>query len=66
MRPPQAVVAKVEQSRDVGLFSTLTSYLASYASDEPPEPSEEELESTLTTLDCINACGLGDVFSNIA
>lgn len=66
LQPPTVVVERPQQaSKDVGLFSTLSSYLSSYANDEPPEPSEEELECTLCTVDCINSCGLGDIFRNI-
>ena len=39
--------------------------MSSYAADDPPEPSEEELESTLCTVDCIKECHLGDVFSEL-
>lgn len=66
LQSPTVVIDKNQQaSKDVGLFSTLSSYLASYANDEPPEPSEEELDSTLSTVDCINSCSLGDIFANI-
>lgn len=65
LQTPAVVIERNQASKDVGLFSTLSSYLSSYASDEPPEPSEEELDSTLCTVDCVNACHLGDVFANI-
>ncbi|KAK6819738.1 Sec7-domain-containing protein [Apiospora arundinis] len=32
----------------------------------PPEPSAEEVESTLSTVDCVKACHMGDVFANIS
>lgn len=47
------------------MFSAFTSYIQSYAADDPPEPSDEEMESTLCTVDCVNSCYLGDVFANI-
>ncbi|KAI5846901.1 hypothetical protein BZA05DRAFT_376959 [Tricharina praecox] len=65
LQTPSVVIDRDQSSKDVGLFSTLSSYLSSYASDEPPEPSDEELDSTLCTVDCVNACFLGDVFANI-
>ncbi|KAI5798899.1 hypothetical protein EDC01DRAFT_716687 [Geopyxis carbonaria] len=65
LQNPSVVIDRNQSSRDSGLFSTLSSYLSSYASDEPPEPSDEELSSTLCTVDCVNACFLGDVFANI-
>ena len=60
--PPEIVRCK---AAEVGLFSAFTSYISSYAADDPPEPSEEELESTLCTVDCVNACHMGDVFANV-
>ncbi|KAL7276188.1 GDP/GTP exchange factor for ARF [Rhizina undulata] len=65
LQTPSAVIERNQSSRDVGLFSTLSSYLSSYASDEPPEPSEEELDSTLVTVDCIDICAVNEIFENI-
>ena len=53
------------KAADSGLFSAFTSYISSYAADDPPEPSDEELESTLCTVDCVNSCRMGDVFANV-
>ncbi|KAF4507031.1 hypothetical protein G6O67_005708 [Ophiocordyceps sinensis] len=38
----------------------------SYAADDPPEPSEEELESTLCALDFVKSCNMNNVFINIS
>lgn len=65
LHTPSVVIERNQATRDVGLFSALSSYLSSYASDDPPEPSDEELDSTLCTVDCINVCHLGDMFANI-
>lgn len=65
LQPPSQVIDRGPKSSDVGLFSAFTSYISSYAADDPPEPSEEELESTLCTVDCVNACHMGDVFANV-
>lgn len=62
---PSVIVERSQTPKELGLLSTLSSYLTSYANDDPPEPSEEELDSTLCTVDCVNACYLGDVFSNL-
>lgn len=62
---PVQVVDRGPKSEDVGLFASFTSYISSYAADDPPEPSDEELESTLCTVDCVNACQMGDVFANV-
>ncbi len=65
LHPPSQVIDRGPKSSDAGLFSAFTSYLSSYAAGDPPEPSEEELESTLCTVDCVNACYMGDVFANV-
>ncbi|KAK9464683.1 hypothetical protein V1512DRAFT_267671 [Lipomyces arxii] len=61
-----ANVIKRNDAKDNGLFSTLSSYLSSYAVDGPPEPTDEELESTLCTVDCVNSCNLSEIFNNIS
>ncbi|KAI9780242.1 MAG: GDP/GTP exchange factor for ARF [Geoglossum umbratile] len=65
LQTPSQVIDRAQKASESGLFSTLSSYLSSYAADDPPEPSDEELESTLCTVDCINSCFLGDIFANI-
>ncbi|KAH0559258.1 hypothetical protein GP486_004230 [Trichoglossum hirsutum] len=65
LQTPSQVIDRAQKANESGLFSTLSSYLSSYAADDPPEPSDEELESTLCTVDCINSCFLGDIFANI-
>lgn len=65
IQPPSQVIDRGAKPSEVGLFLALTSYISSYAADDPPEPSEEELESTLCTVDCVNACHMGDVFANV-
>ncbi|KAL1841846.1 hypothetical protein VTJ49DRAFT_6523 [Mycothermus thermophilus] len=65
LQPPSQVIDRAKQSES-GFFSAFTSYISSYAADDPPEPSDEELESTLCTVDCVNQCHMGDVFANIA
>lgn len=65
LQNPSQVIDRGPKPGDAGLFSAFTSYISSYAADDPPEPSDEELESTLCTVDCVNACFMGDVFANI-
>lgn len=65
LQPPSQVIDKDGKLGDTGLFSTFTSYLSSYAADDPPEPSEEELENTLSSIDCVAACRVPDVLTNI-
>lgn len=34
--------------------------------DEPPEPNDQEIEATLTTVDCINACRFEEILGNVS
>lgn len=65
LQNPSQVIDRGPKASETGLFSAFTSYISSYAADDPPEPSDEELESTLCTVDCVNACNLGEVFANV-
>ena len=65
LQTPSQVIDRDERPAESGLFQSFTSYLSSYAADDPPEPSEEELESTLSAVDCISACSMGTIFSDI-
>ncbi|WYZ46460.1 hypothetical protein EsH8_IX_000685 [Colletotrichum jinshuiense] len=66
LQTPSQVIDRAAKSVDTGFFSAFTSYISSYAADDPPEPSDEELESTLCTVDCVNSCHMGNVFANIS
>ncbi|WZH48034.1 uncharacterized protein QYS62_009198 [Fusarium acuminatum] len=66
LQTPSQVIDRVARNADTGFFSAFTSYISSYAADDPPEPSDEELESTLCTIDCIKSCNMSAVFENIA
>ena len=54
---------------DAGLLSTLSSYLLTpySASSEALvlEATEAEVESTMSTIDCINACRLDELYAKI-
>lgn len=65
LQSPSQVINRAVKQNDAGFFSAFTSYISSYAADDPPEPSDEELESTLCTVDCVNSCHMGDVFANV-
>jgi brefeldin A-resistance guanine nucleotide exchange factor 1 len=65
MQSPTLVVNKEDRNGGAGLFQSFTSYLQSYAADDPPEPSEEELSDTLCTVDCIDACPLQQITANL-
>ncbi|KAI1946887.1 GDP/GTP exchange factor for ARF [Ophidiomyces ophidiicola] len=65
LQPPSQVVDRDGRGTEAGLLSAFTSYLSSYAADDPPEPSDEEIENTLCTIDCINACCVSELLENI-
>ncbi len=58
LQPPSPrVIDRDGRLGETGIFSILSpAYLSSYAADDPPEPSEEELENTLSSVDCVKAC----------
>ncbi|KAK0722283.1 hypothetical protein B0T26DRAFT_641174 [Lasiosphaeria miniovina] len=66
LQNPSQIIDRGPKQSDSGFFSAFTSYISSYAADDPPEPSDEELESTLCTVDCVNQCHMGDVFANVS
>ncbi|KIV93676.1 hypothetical protein PV10_04871 [Exophiala mesophila] len=66
LQPPSQVIDRDGKLGEGGLFSTFTSYISSYAADDPPEPSEEELENTLSSIDCVKACNVDVVMKHIA
>ncbi|RMD42675.1 hypothetical protein DV735_g2423, partial [Chaetothyriales sp. CBS 134920] len=65
LQSPSQVIDRDGKLAESGLFSTFTSYLSSYAADDPPEPSEEEIENTLSTVDCVTSCHPELVLENI-
>lgn len=65
LQPPSQVIERDSRSSEAGLLSAFTSYLSSYAADDPPEPSDEELDNTLCTVDCVTACSIGDILVNL-
>ena len=65
LQSPSHIIDREQRSGEAGLLSSFTSYLSSYAADDPPEPSEEEVESTLCTVDCLGASPMETVFTNV-
>ena len=61
---PVRPTRKPDPVKESGLFSQLSSYLSTYATDEPSPPSDEEIERTLCTVDCIRSCHFEDVSRN--
>ncbi|RDA90418.1 hypothetical protein CP533_6962 [Ophiocordyceps camponoti-saundersi (nom. inval.)] len=65
LQTPSQTIDRATRSTESGFFSAFTSYISSYAADDPPEPSEEELDSTLCTVDCVKSCDMSTVFRNV-
>lgn len=66
LQSPSQVIDRASKAAETGFFSAFTSYISSYAADDPPEPSDEELESTLCSVDCVKSCHMTSVFDNIS
>ncbi|GEQ70033.1 hypothetical protein JCM33374_g3709 [Metschnikowia sp. JCM 33374] len=62
---PSFVIQKVKPLKESGLLSTFSSFLKGY-SDEPPEPSDQEIESTLSTIDCVNSLNIPEIFDIVS
>lgn len=62
---PVRPARKPDPVKESGLFSQLSSYLSTYATDEPSPPSDEEIERTLCTVDCIKSCHFEEVSRNL-
>lgn len=68
LKPKSPKPVKQTNRRDGSLLSTLSSYLLSpYSSDETyyRDPTEEEVESTMCAVDCVAACKLEELFTDI-
>lgn len=66
LQSPAQIIDRAERPADTGIFSALTSYVSSFANDEPPEPSDQEIEYTLTTVDTVTECHFEDILTNIS
>ncbi|OBA24087.1 Sec7-domain-containing protein [Metschnikowia bicuspidata var. bicuspidata NRRL YB-4993] len=62
---PSFVIQKVKPLKESGLLSTFSSFLKSY-SDEAPEPSDQEIESTLSTIDCVQSLNIPAIFDVVS
>ncbi|KAL9030960.1 MAG: hypothetical protein Q9196_000981 [Gyalolechia fulgens] len=61
LHTPTHVVDRADKPADGGFISSLFSTISSYTADDPPEPSEEELEYTVATVDCVANCHIEDL-----
>lgn len=60
------MIERNDKAGEVGLFSAFTSYVSSVMNDEPPEPNDQEIESTLMTVDCITDCRFEEILGNVS
>jgi brefeldin A-resistance guanine nucleotide exchange factor 1 len=64
-----AAPPKPAPRNDGGLLSALSSYLMTPYGSNPesviPEASDSDIESTLSTIDCIAACRLDELYAQI-
>lgn len=68
LKPKASPPPKQQARKDASLLSTLSSYLLSpYSGDDAyrADPTEEEVESTMCAVDCVVACRLEELFSDI-
>ncbi|EGW31363.1 uncharacterized protein SPAPADRAFT_154397 [Spathaspora passalidarum NRRL Y-27907] len=59
------IIRRTKPLNNSGLLSTFSSFLKGY-SDNPPEPTDQEIESTLSTIDCIKSLNIPNIFSIIS
>lgn len=62
---PLYIIKKVKPLNNSGLLSNFASFLRGY-SDEPPEPSDAEIESTLSTMDCVKSLNIPNIFAIVS
>lgn len=62
---PRYVIQRMKQLKESGILSTFSSFLKGY-SDEPPEPTDQEVESTLSTTDCVKSVNVPAIIENVS
>lgn len=62
---PRYIIQRMKPLKDSGLLSTFSSFLKGY-SDEPPEPTDQEVESTLSTIDCVRSVNVPGIFDTVS
>lgn len=69
--PMQGTVASPQQGlqrADGGLLSALSSYLLTpygASGESLTEPTQDDIENTLSTMDCITSCKLDELYNQI-
>ncbi|KAI5953232.1 GEA2 [Candida jiufengensis] len=62
---PIFIIKNTKSLNNSGLLSTFSSFLKGY-SEDPPEPSDAEIEATLSTIDCIKSVNIPNVFATVS
>lgn len=62
---PRFIIQGTKPLNNSGILSTFSSFLKGY-SDEPPEPSDQEIESTLSTIDCVRSINVPGIFDTVS
>ncbi|RCK67714.1 ARF guanine-nucleotide exchange factor 2 [Candida viswanathii] len=62
---PLYIIKKIKPLNNSGLLSNFASFLRGY-SDDPPEPSDAEIESTLSTMDCVKSLNIPNIFAVVS
>ncbi|QSL66797.1 hypothetical protein MERGE_001184 [Pneumocystis wakefieldiae] len=69
--PPISITSKVkkgkkiDENRSVGLLSALSSYLSGYGTNDGFIASETEIESAISTAECIRSCHIESLYKNM-
>lgn len=62
---PKYELIRKNQANDTGILSTFSSYLKGL-SDDTPEPTEDEIDSTLSALECVKSSSIGTLFRDVS
>lgn len=62
---PRYIIQGAKPLNNSGILSTFSSFLKGY-SDEPPEPTDQEIESTLSTIDCVRSINVPGIFDTVS
>ncbi|KAF3987219.1 hypothetical protein FT663_04040 [Candidozyma haemuli var. vulneris] len=62
---PRYIIQGTKPLNNSGILSSFSSFLKGY-SDEPPEPSDQEIESTLSTIDCVRSINVPGIFDTVS
>lgn len=61
---PRYIIAKVKPvAASLGILLSFSSFLKGYGTDSQPEPTDAEIDATMSTLDCISLLNLAAVVS---